>query len=333
MFVPRRVLSILSALMASAAPAAAGGAVLKPQYVLISFDGAGVMAQWPRSFDLAEKSGARFTYFLSCVFLLPKEDRKGYQPPGMAAGRSNVGFAHDRDEVAERLEWLWKAHLAGHEIGSHGCGHFDGASWSKKDWLAEFDAFTSIAAQAWQRYGPGEEPADWQRFVSEDIRGFRAPYLATGSGLFAALAERGFAYDASGVTRGPAEPDKSENPVRFGLPQIPEGPGGRRVIAMDYNLFVRHSAGFETADSDGAFEQRTYEAFTDAFEREYRGGRAPLQLGFHFTLMNGAAYWRALERFAVDVCGKPQVVCTSYADYLSRTRLDHTRPATAGIGG
>ncbi len=328
MSVPRRVLSILSAFLASAVPVAAGGAVLKPQYVLISFDGAGVMAQWPRSLDLAEKSGARFTYFLSCVFLLSKEDRKAYEPPGLAAGRSNVGFAASKEEIAERLGWIWRARTAGHEIASHGCGHFDGSAWSTKDWIAEFDAFTSTLAAAWERYEHGKEPADWQRFVREDITGFRAPYLATGPGLFAALAERGFAYDASGVTRGPAEPDRSQSPVRFGLPQIPEGPGGRRVIAMDYNLFVRHSAGFERADSDGAFEQRTYEAFMGAFEREYAGSRVPLQLGFHFTLMNGDAYWRALERFAVDVCGRSQVVCTSYADYLSRTR-----PATAGIGG
>ncbi len=44
--------------------------------------------------------------------------------------------------------------------------------------------------------------------------------------------------------------------------------------------------------------------------------RIPLQLGFHFTLMNDGAYWKALERFAEEVCVKADVVCTSYGDYL-----------------
>ena len=34
--------------------------------------------------------------------------------------------------------------------------------------------------------------------------------------------------------------------------------------------------------------------------------------------MNGGAYWRALERFAGDVCQKPGVACVSYRDYLAR---------------
>ena len=69
---------------------------------------------------------------------------------------------------------------------------------------------------------------------------------------------------------------------------------------MDYNLFVRHSGGFERSDDGGKFEERALAAFHAAFDREYAGGRTPLQYGFHFTLMNGGAYWRALERFAHD---------------------------------
>ena len=41
--------------------------------------------------------------------------------------------------------------------------------------------------------------------------------------------------------------------------------------------------------------------------------------------MNGGAYWRALERFAGEVCVRPEVACISYRDYLERTR-----PAPAG---
>ena len=64
---------------------------------------------------------------------------------------------------------------------------------------------------------------------------------------------------------------------------------------------------------------------------QYEGRRTPLQLGFHFTLMNDGAYWNALEQFAGEVCVKADVVCTSYADYLERTRMDEpVEPAADG---
>jgi hypothetical protein len=96
---------------------------------------------------------------------------------------------------------------------------------------------------------------------------------------------------------------------------------------MDYNLVVRHSGGFEREDRDGAFEERAYRAFMDAFEAEYRGARKPLQIGFHFTLMNGGAYWNALERFARDVCLREDVACLSYRDAMTDEAL------TTGAGG
>ncbi|MGE0501625.1 MAG: polysaccharide deacetylase [Rhizobiaceae bacterium] len=331
MLVVRGVSILLSALAAMPATALAGALPLHPQYVIVSFDGAHDVAQWKRSRALAERTGARFTYFLSCVFLVTKADRAAYVAPGQGTGKSNVGFAHDRSEVAARLTEIWTARQEGHEMASHGCGHFDGSAWTVASWRSEFDAFSTIIGDAWSRYGDGPAPDGWRTFVSEEITGFRAPYLATGAGLFRALAERGFAYDASGVSSGPATAELVDGVERFALPQIPEGPNRRGVIAMDYNLFVRHSAGIERTDEDGAFERRTYDAFTAAFREQYEGERIPLQLGFHFTLMNGGAYWRALERFAGETCGKPQVVCTSYADYLRRT-TSHD-PKAADVGG
>ena len=124
-----------------AAAAAAGflptQAAAKPvQYVIISFDGAHDNALWDRSLKLAEETGAHFTYFLSCVYLLSPETKKLYSPPGMKAGRSNVGFAASREDAIARLGHVWTARQAGHEIASHGCGHFDGKDWSARDWQA-----------------------------------------------------------------------------------------------------------------------------------------------------------------------------------------------------
>ena len=188
--------------------------------------------------------------------------------------------------------------------------------------MSEFRSFRTILADAFAANDIPGEPAGWQAFANADIRGFRAPYLSTGPGLYEALAAKGFAYDASGVSRGPQPPDRDKAVARFALPQIPEGPQERRVIAMDYNLFVRHSGGFERSDDDGAFEDRAYQAFRKAYETEIAGERTPLQIGFHFTQMNGGAYWRALERFATEVCGRADTACITYSDYLARSRAD-----------
>lgn len=292
----------------------------KTQYVIISFDGAHDLAQWRRSRALGKWTGARFTYFLSCVFLLSRELRQEYGAPGKGEGRSEVGFAQTQDEVALRLDQIRGAASEGHEIASHGCGHFDGGKWTKAQWLDEFSAFKRIMTDAYAINGLEGEPAGWRDFAENSASGFRAPYLSVGPGLYDALKEAGFRYDASAVSSGPAEPHEEGGTIRFALPRIPEGPKARRVIAMDYNLYVRHSGGFERPDEAAAFQERSYEAFKAAFDSESSGDRVPLQLGFHFTLMNDGAYWRALEQFAEEVCVRADVVCTSYADYLERTQ-------------
>jgi peptidoglycan/xylan/chitin deacetylase (PgdA/CDA1 family) len=282
--------------------------------VIISFDGALHNEQWERSRALARETGARFTYFLSCVYLVTRADRAQYQPPDRQAGASNVGFGYSREDVAARLAHIWEARGEGHEIASHGCGHFDGGDWTAAQWTAEFAEFDRILGDAWAINGTGGEPDGWREFAASEIRGFRAPYLSTGPGLFDAIAGSGMIYDASTVSRGPQRPDAGDGPIRFALPMIPEGPRARPVIAMDYNLFVRHSGGDERYDKAGAFEQRSVDALTAAFEEQFRGQRIPFQVGMHFTLMNGGAYWNALERFARDVCLREGVECVSYAD-------------------
>lgn len=289
------------------------------QYVVISFDGAHDLRQWVRSRELARVTGANFTYFLSCTFLLSRKTRRIYRPPGRTAGKSNVGFAASASEVAGRLRHIWSARSEGHEIASHGCGHFDGKAWGQAEWKAEFDQFSRILKSAWHTHGLENEPAGWKSFATSEIKGFRAPYLSTGTNLYSALRKSGFAYDASSVSRD-VEIAKTHGKLhRFALPMIPEGPSGRRIIAMDYNLYVRHSAAIERPKSGHLFEDRTHKAFRKAFDRQYRGDRIPLQFGYHFTLMNGGAYWRALERFAKDVCRKRDVKCVSYRELIART--------------
>ena len=311
--------SLCVASPALADPPRRAAKIADPQYVLISFDNSNGIAEWKRSRALAARSGAKFTYFLSCVFLIPKDRRSSYSAPGLGRGKSKIGFAPSKENVSERLRQIWIAHGEGHEIGSHACGHFDGKAWSKADWLKEFESFRTVLRDGFRANAIDGEPDGWREFATQQIRGFRAPYLSTNPALFQALAEDGFTFDASSVSRGPALPDRNGAVARFALPLIPEGPKERRVLAMDYNLFVRHTDAQEREDHDGAFEQRTYRAFHNALETQMKTDRQPLELGFHFTMMNGGAYWRALERFAAEACVRPDVACVTYSDYLART--------------
>lgn len=290
------------------------------QVVIISFDSARDISQWERSRALAQRTGAHFTYFLSCVYLLSKDTRKEYTAPHMSAGRSNIGFSPTKQDVTERLGQIRLAASEGHEIGSHACGHFDGKDWNKADWAKEFSAGQRILENAYTLNGISPEPEDWRDFAKTAMVGFRAPYLSTGKALYQALPEAGFLYDASSVSRGPALPTTSNKITRFSLPLVPEGPKSRPVIAMDYNLYARHSGAKEQVADAKQFEARAYQAFRAAFDGQYAGKRVPLELGFHFTLMNGGAYWNALERFAGEVCVKADVECISYRDYISRKR-------------
>ena len=288
-----------------------------PQLLLISLDGAGDNTLWQRSRDFAKRTNARFTYFLSCSLVIAKANAASYKGPGRKIGRSNIGFAQTHEEARARLDHVWQAHREGHEIASHTCGHFDGADWSVADWTAEMAKFRSILADAWKANGAAQdEPEGWRDFVQNEIHGFRAPYLSAPATLFAAERQEGFLYDASTVTKGPAFPEEKAGVVRFGLPLIPEGPKSRPIIAMDYNLFIRHSAGVETPSRSAEFEERAYAAFRAAFDQQYGGERIPLQIGLHFVKMNDGAYWRAMERLAEEVCGREDVACVTYQEAM-----------------
>ncbi len=78
--------------------------------------------------------------------------------------------------------------------------------------------------------------------------------------------------------------------------------------------------GVENKKDSALFEERTFEAFKSAFDRQYAGNRIPLQLGFHFVEMNGGAYWRALDRLLTEVCRKKDVACVSHAEAAAMLR-------------
>ncbi|WP_252192785.1 polysaccharide deacetylase family protein [Rhizobium sp. CSW-27] len=302
------------------------------QLLLISFDGAGSNGLWARSRQIASKANARFTYFLSCTLVIDRARAKSYQGPHQKAGRSNIGFAQTREEALARLDHIWQAHREGHEIASHTCGHFDGKDWTEQDWRTEMQNFRRVLTDAWGDLGAEkDEPDGWRAFVS-GISGFRAPYLSTSEALNTAERAEGFAYDGSGISKGPTLPAARDGVLNFGLPLIPEGPENRRIIAMDYNLFIRHSAGIDNPSRAAEFEERAYSAFRAAFDEQYAGDRIPLQIGFHFVEMNGGAYWRAMERLVTDVCSLPDVGCVTYGEAIEALRERRAVPAQVRSG-
>jgi peptidoglycan/xylan/chitin deacetylase (PgdA/CDA1 family) len=302
------------------------------QIILISFDGAHDNALWTKSREIASRNGAHFTYFLSCTFLMSHAQALTYQAPGERPGKSNVGFAKSDDDVRTRLANIWGAHLEGHDISSHACGHFDGGKWSQADWKREFMSAQGALRDAWKNVGEADqEPPGWQDFAMHDVKGFRAPYLSTSEGLAPAERQMGFQYDASLITRGPALPQKVDGLYRFGLPLIPEGPDHHLVIGMDYNLYIHHSKGVEDKAGSTAFEDRTFDAYEAAFRQQYEGNRIPLQLGFHFVEMNAGAYWRALDRFVSDVCHRQDVACLSYSESIPLIAVRETTRQTSGL--
>lgn len=309
------LLSSVSALTASAASEPIGKSEnSKPsQIVIVSYDGAGDNALWQRSRKTAKEVGASYTYFLSCTLILDRTSAgKNYQAPGKSAGRSNIGFGQSQSEVKTRLTNIIEARREGHEIASHTCGHFDGGKWSAREWHQEFTSFKTHLSKAWDYIGAQEEkPSDWEALL-QSVKGFRAPYLSQSAALDEVIKSNGFSYDATTVSKGPEWPQNINGILKFSLPLIPEGPKQKPIIAMDYNLFVRHSMAVETKERTEEFATRSYDAFKAAFDKQYQGERIPLQLGFHFVEMNGGAYWDAHEKLLREVCGLSDVECLSY---------------------
>jgi len=284
-----------------------------PQYVVISFDGAKNIDIWKDTRALAQKNQARFTYFVSCVYFLYRGNARLYRGPGQRAGRSAIGFARSPENIAERLVQLNQAMKEGHEIASHACGHFNGARWNRAAWQSEFKSFKTILKNAYANNGLAGEPDGWKNLIENNIKGFRAPFMARNNALDQVMGKRGFTYDASRGGYWDVLPKKSPfNVWDFRLAFIPEGPKRRLILAMDYNLYVRHSSARSNPASALRFQSRTYEAYMRYFYKSYNGNRTPVQIGHHFSRWNGSAYWDALSRFVATICPMKDVKCVTY---------------------
>jgi hypothetical protein len=303
-----------------------------PQFVVVSFDGVGSHDKWEYWRSVADRSGARFTGFLSGVYLVDSAHRAAYHGPGHRAGRNSLGYWFDSRQVGQLIGDLNVAWSKGFELGTHFNGHFcagdrPGANdWSTADWTSELNQFFTFVRDYRSVDRLPDIPA--LSVPPDSIVGARSPCLEGRRGqLFPALRAHGFHYDTSGTANGIAWPRKNAYGLwEFPLAYVPLAGTGPGVISMDYNFWVKQTGSPpSTRDpvADSAQVLRTYQAM---YRAAYDGNRAPLVLGNHFNSWNGNAYTMALSAFVKDVCRRPDTYCVPYRDVIRWMQLQD--PAT-----
>jgi hypothetical protein len=271
-----------------------------PQFVVVSFDGAGGTRMWTYWRAVARRAHAHFTFFVSGVYLVDWAHRDRYRPPRHALGTSAIGFAQERGDltVAATAAQLARGFREGHEIGTHYNGHFCGpggvSDWTAADWRTELDEFDALLE------------ARRLPFDRAEVIGGRTPCLEGNlHALYRVLARRGLRYDASRIA------PLGEWPTRIGgiwsvpLLELPLRGHTYRVVSMDYNFYA-----------NGLGERETFDALWNGFRASYRGNRAPFSVANHFETWNRRAYDHALTRFVELACRLPAVRCTTIRDLV-----------------
>ena len=304
-----------------------------PQFVVVSFDGAGWDAMWQHWFAIADQVPFRFTAFLSGTYLLSDATRAAYHPPRYPPGTSEIAW-YSAADLPDEIRNLNRALASGDEIGTHFNGHFcsgsglpsGGDTWTTEDWDAEltqfFDLLTHVAANNGLRGWPR------LRVTPDDIHGERTPCLeGSPAALFPALRRHELVYDSSFSRTGLAWPTRAPDGIwQLGMPvfpmhgSLPDGRNGVPVTAMDYNYYFAQrgasSVGLTAAESarDGRQVLATYR---DLYAAAFHGNRAPLVLGNHFNDWNRGAYRDALTAFVLETCGRPQTRCFTFSGLVA----------------
>ncbi len=295
----------------------------RPQFVVVSFDGAGDAPDLSRWLAVGETSHAHFTFFLSGVYLLAGDRAQLYAAPQHRAGASDIGFAiapdgtDVRENIADLIRTLNAADDAGHEIASHFNGHFCGRAagavryWGPADWARELAAFDDLVAQAGPHNGLPGIHATFRRVI-----GARTPCLEGSLPVVrSALATAGYRYDASEpADRGPY---RSDGLWEIPIPLMEVTGAGYRTLATDYNLYLNQSGG-EDADPAllPALREQALATYRDLFRSHYEGTRDPVIFAHHFEDWNGGIYSDALEQVLREVCGRRDVRCVPYRELV-----------------
>ncbi|WP_328747247.1 hypothetical protein OHT57_16945 [Streptomyces sp. NBC_00285] len=300
-----------------------------PQFVVFSWDGGlqGDDQLFSHYRELSKAYNTHMTYFLTGIYLLPKDKKTLYRPPMHQPGVASISYPTN-EHIRATLEQLSKAWEDGNEIGSHFNGHFcgtqGGGDWSVEEWKSEIRQFYSFMEQWKTNTGYTDIPAlpfDPKR----DITGGRAPCLEGQKNLLTAAKSFGWRYDASSTGDFQIWPTKKNGIWDFPLQMLPYEGGKYQGLSMDFN-FLYNQANGET-DGDPAkyseWEQETLKSYLAGFNRVYYGSRAPLIIGNHFENWNGGIYMKAVDEVVKNVCVRKDVRCVSFrelADWMDVQR-------------
>ncbi|MFF3606512.1 hypothetical protein [Streptomyces sp. NPDC002463] len=295
-----------------------------PQFVVFSWDGAGEDSQklFSHFRAVGKKYDATMTYFLSGVYLLPEDKRELYDPPQHNAGSSDIGF-NDVEGIRATVRELRGAWQEGNEIGTHFNGHFCGkeggvGNWSVDEWKSEIDQAKSFVKHWKTNAGlRAEQPLPFD--YDKELVGARTPCLEGRTNFVQAAAQMGFRYDTSGVN-DQIWPKKDLGLWDLSMQLVPVPGRAFQTLSMDYNFLVNQSGTTQGDPSQHRYwGDQMRDGLVQAFERSYRGNRAPLIIGNHFESWNGGTYMRAVEETIATVCVQKDVKCVSFrqlADWL-----------------
>ncbi|MEU6800325.1 hypothetical protein [Streptomyces neyagawaensis] len=301
-----------------------------PQFVVFSWDGA--LAGDDNLFDhyrqMAKRYNAHMTFFLTGIYLLPKDKRNLYDPPQHDKGSAAISYATD-DHIRTTLEELGEAWREGNEIGTHFNGHFCGAKgggdWSVAEWKQEIEEFNSFL-ENWKT-NTGFTDMDPLPFDVKAVTGGRAPCLEGQKNLLKAAKGFGYRYDASSPGAYQVWPAKKEGVWDFPLQMLPFN-DEYQALSMDFNFLYNQSDG--KTDGDPAMHQtwqrETIDTYMSGFNRVYYGSRAPLFIGNHFEQWNGGIYMNAVDEIIENVCTKKDVKCVSFQELADW--MDVQKPST-----
>jgi len=294
------------------------------QYVVVSFDGAGDAADLKRWTAIGATTDARFTFFLSGVYLLAGDRAQLYRPPQHRPGASDIGFAiaprgtDVRANIGDLVAALNDAHATGHEVASHFNGHFCGrsagavAAWGPNDWRREIAAFDFLVGHV----GENNELVGLTTMFSAPV-GARTPCL---EGVLTferqALAAAGYRYDAS----EPADraPYRTDGVWEIPIPLMDVASAGHRTLATDYNLYLDQSQAVDTDPAAWpALRDQVIATYRAYFWSHYDGSRKPVIFAHHFEDWNGDIYSSALEQVLAEVCRVRDVRCVPYRDLIA----------------
>lgn len=293
-----------------------------PQFILFSFDGSGSHEKWQRFLAAADEVGAQFTGFLSGVYLLTDEVRKAYVGPGHEPGDSSIGFGGTPEDLRLLIEDLNTAYARGHEIGTHFNGHFcvgngpSGKDWSTAQWSSELDQFLRFVADHRQINRLPDLPR--LQVPAEAIQGGRTPCLEGDPAVvFPAMVEHGMSYDSSRPVTGLIWPQKVHGLWEFGMPVVPVQATGGKMIAMDYNFWYQFNGARDDPARAEEFTEAVLSTYREMYDNALRGNRAPLVIGNHFNDWSGNAFNPAVEQFMLEVCDRPETVCTTHQNVIA----------------